>query len=134
MYFIPQVCSSTVYEMLPLFVVLILNLGFRLHLYFGSTFDPTEEIPFFFISVGIAILINVDNTYNMRLTYQQAYMLNKQNNDFKSILNSFPEGILIANAQEQDSELEESSVRFKSKVVSGGEEVLEVKFVNQELT
>lgn len=82
---------------MPILVALLVGLPVRLFLLIDTDRVPVVYLTMFgILSMCIAIAISVDVVSSSKLVFKQLFEMHRQKECFRTIMSSFPEGVMIA--------------------------------------
>ena len=96
-FFLTVLSFQSLYQAIPLLVILLVGLPLRLY-----GLINVENIPYGYLSVfgvltlAVGILISIDVVSSAKLVFKQLFEMHRQKECFKTIMSSFPEGVMIA--------------------------------------
>lgn len=96
-FFLTVLTFQTLFQAFPILVVLLIALPVRLYSLIDVDYVPYGYlVAFGVLSLAIAVMISIDIVSSAKLVFTQLFEMHRQKECFRTILSSFPEGVLIA--------------------------------------
>lgn len=96
-YFLTVISFQNLFQACPILLILLIGLPLRLYLLIDVVKVPYGWLSLFiFLSFAIAIMISIDIVSSSKLVFKQLFEMHRQKECFRTIMSSFPEGVMIA--------------------------------------
>ena len=96
-FFLTVLSFQSLFVALPVLILLLVGLPLRLYLLVDVEHVAYGYLAaFLLLTFAIAIMISIDVVSSAKLVFKQLFEMHRQKECFRTILSSFPEGVLIA--------------------------------------
>ena len=96
-FFLTVLSFQTLYQAVPILLILLVGLPLRMYLLVDVTDVPYGFLTAFIVlSFAISIMISIDVVSSAKLVFKQLFEMHRQKECFRTIMSSFPEGVMIA--------------------------------------
>lgn len=96
-FFLTVLSFQTLFQAFPILLVLLIGLPVRLYMLIEVDQVPYGYlIAFGLLTLCVAIMISIDVVSSAKLVFKQLFEMHRQKECFRTILSSFPEGVMIA--------------------------------------
>jgi len=96
-YFLTVLTFQTLFQAVPILIALLIGLPLRLYLLIDVDSVPVGYlVAFGILAFCVAVMISIDVVSLSKLVFKQLFEMHRQKECFRTILSSFPEGVMIA--------------------------------------